>query len=140
MLKLIMHRNTIIHKTKGFIMKKIDASTTIQALKKEAATFTEERDWQQFHSPQALAMNITIEAAELLELFMWKDQQKINNLLCNDAKFKKDIEDELGDVLLSCLCFANTLDIDIATTFLDKLQRTKLKYPVEKWKGIATKK
>lgn len=121
-------------------MKKIDASTTIQDLKKEATIFTEERDWQKFHSPQALAMNISIEAAELLELFIWKDQQKINDLLSNNAKFKKDIEDELGDVLLSCLCFANTLDIDIATTFLDKLQRTKLKYPIEKWKGIATKK
>jgi NTP pyrophosphatase (non-canonical NTP hydrolase) len=121
-------------------MQKTDNTATLQDLKKEAALFTEERDWQKFHSPQALAMNITIEAAELLELFIWKDHQKIQDLLIKDKAFKKNIEDELGDILLSCLCFANTLNIDMTTTFLDKLQRTKLKYPAEQWKGIATKK
>lgn len=121
-------------------MKKTDPTTTIEELKKEAALFTEERDWQQFHSPQALAMNTTIEAAELLELFIWKDHQKIQDLVMTDKKFKQNIEDELGDILLSCLCFANTLNIDIATAFINKLQKTKRKYPTEQWKGIATKK
>ena len=90
--------------------------------------FNEERDWDQFHTPENLAKSISIEAGELLECFQW------------DNNFDKEhLCEELADVLSYCIMLADRLDVSIEEIVLDKLEKTKKKYPVEKAKGVSTK-
>lgn len=90
--------------------------------------FNEERDWDQFHTPENLAKSISIEAGELLECFQW------------DNNFDKEhLCEELADVLSYCIMLADRLEVSIEEIVLDKLEKTKKKYPVEKAKGISTK-
>lgn len=97
-------------------------------LKQAFRQFSEERDWDQFHTPENLAKSITIEAGELLECFQWD----------NDYD-KEAVFEELADVISYCVMLADKLDVDIETIVLDKLEKTKAKYPVDKAKGNATK-
>ncbi|WP_101556995.1 nucleotide pyrophosphohydrolase [Brevibacterium aurantiacum] len=89
--------------------------------------FMAERDWQQFHTPENLAKSVSIEAAELLECFQWGDAD------LDSAK------DELADVLTYCMLLADKLDLDPDTIVLDKLEKTRAKYPVEKARGTSVK-
>ena len=89
--------------------------------------FMAERDWQQFHTPENLAKSISIEAAELLECFQWGD---------SDLESAKD---ELADVLTYCLLLADKLGLDPDTIVMDKLQKTREKYPVDKARGRSEK-
>lgn len=104
-------------------MKRDDA-TTIAELKELIVAFRDERGWKDEHSPKNLSMSIAIEAAELMEHFQWDTYRREN---------KQEIADELADILSYCLNLADVLDIDVATTFRDKLKRAALKYPVEKF-------
>lgn len=104
-------------------MKK-DHETTVQELKNLIAEFRDERGWKDEHSPKNLSMSIAIEAAELMEHFQWDTYRQEN---------KQEIADELADVLSYCFNLADILDIDVATTFRDKLDRARKKYPVEKF-------
>ena len=90
--------------------------------------FVAQRDWKQFHSPENLAKSISIEAAELLELFQWS----------NDAN-QADIQDELADVLTYCILLADQYGLDPYELVIQKLEKTKDKYPVEKSKGKSDK-
>lgn len=93
----------------------------MQDLINEIRKFNEERDWNQFHTPENLAKSISIEAGELLECFPWSNDYNREELL-----------DELADVLSYCIMLADRLDADIKTIVLDKLEKNKKKYPVEK--------
>ena len=89
--------------------------------------FMAERDWQQFHTPENLAKSISIEAAELLECFQWGES---------------DLESaraELADVLTYCMLLADRLGLDPDTIVLDKLEKTREKYPVDKARGRSVK-
>ena len=100
----------------------------MEKLIKEIKQFNEERDWNQFHSPENLAKSISIEAGELLECFQW------NN------KFNKDeVCEELADVFTYCIQMAMKLEVDPEEIILKKLDKTKKKYPVDKAKGVSTK-
>ena len=100
----------------------------MEHLKKEIKEFSEERDWDQFHSPENLAKSISIEAGELLECFQW------------DSCFKKeDVCDELADVLTHCIMLADKIDVSIEDIVLNKLEKSKKKYPVNKARGVSTK-
>jgi NTP pyrophosphatase (non-canonical NTP hydrolase) len=90
--------------------------------------FVAERDWQQFHSSENLAKSISIEAAELLELFQWGGE---NNL--------SDTKDELADVLTYCYLLANKYQWDPEILILEKLEKTRSKYPVGKSRGSSKK-
>lgn len=90
--------------------------------------FVRERDWAQFHTTENLAKSIAIEAAELLECFQW-------NADGNPA----DIRDELADVLTYCLLLSDKLGVDADEIVLNKLAKTREKYPVERAKGRSTK-
>jgi NTP pyrophosphatase (non-canonical NTP hydrolase) len=90
--------------------------------------FVESRDWGQFHSIENLAKSISIEAAELLEVFQWGDE----------LSREKSIE-ELADVLTYCYLLADKFQVSPEEIILDKLEKTSAKYPVEKSKGISTK-
>lgn len=95
---------------------------------KEIKKFNEERDWDQFHSPENLAKSISIEAGELLECFQWN----------NDFN-KEEVCEELADVFNYCFQMAMKLDVDPKEIILNKLEKTRKKYPVEKAKGVSTK-
>ena len=103
-------------------MKKSDDSTTIQDLKNLVATFTKERDWGKHHTPKNLAMNIAIEAAELMDHFVWEDQSEPKS---------DEVKDELADILFNLLNFANTNNIDVSKAFVKKYEKLVKKYPVE---------
>jgi NTP pyrophosphatase (non-canonical NTP hydrolase) len=91
-------------------------------------SFVEERDWKQFHTAENLAKSVSIEAAELLELFQWGSD-------ANEASIK----DELADVLTYCLLLADQYDLDPYELVIQKLEKTKEKYPIEKSKGKSDK-
>ena len=116
-----------------------DSKTSIEQLKKLLLDFRDERDWEQFHDPKNLAEAISIEAAELLELFLWKSPNDVTHLLKSDAKFKDAVEDELADILSFILNFANATNIDVSRAVSNKIEKNRKKYPIEKAKGSATK-
>lgn len=100
----------------------------MKRVQKEIEKFNRERDWDQFHSPENLAKSIAIEAGELLECFQW------------DNKFdKEEVCDELADVLNYCLQMASKLEVDPEEIILNKLEKTRKKYPIEKAKGVSIK-
>ncbi len=113
-----------------------DQTTTIQQLKDLWAKFVQERDWQQFHSPKNVSMDIAIEAAELMEKFLWIDVADSHQEV---EKNRQEIEDELADVIAAALCFANACNIDIARAVERKMAENRKKYPIEKAKGKYTK-
>lgn len=90
--------------------------------------FVTERNWKQFHTPENLAKSISIEAAELLEQFQWSEQSNI-----------EDIREELADVLTYCILLADHYELNIEEIVLEKLEKTKAKYPVEKSFGSSEK-
>lgn len=90
--------------------------------------FNEEREWDQFHSPENLAKSISIEAGELLECFQW-----------NNNYDKEEVCEELADVFTYCIQMAMKLGVDPEEIILKKLEKTKKKYPVDKAKGVSTK-
>ena len=90
--------------------------------------FVNERDWAQFHTPENLAKGISIEAAELLECFQWSPDGS-----------NERIRDELGDVLTYCYLLADSVGASPESLILEKLEKTKTKYPVEKSRGRSTK-
>ncbi len=100
----------------------------LKKLMQEVTAFSEERDWDQFHSPVNLAKSIAIEAAELLECYQW-----------NDHADPQAVEEELADVLNYCLQMAAKLQLDPAEIIRKKIKKNALKYPVEKSKGRSDK-
>jgi len=116
-----------------------DKISTIADLKDLLQTFRDERDWNQFHDAKNLAEAISIEAAELQELFLWQDSNTVMEKLVTDESFKKSVEEELADIVAYCLNFANATGIDISSAVVNKVGKNAAKYPVEKAKGIAKK-
>jgi NTP pyrophosphatase (non-canonical NTP hydrolase) len=92
--------------------------------------FRNERDWEQFHNPKDLALAISVEAAELLELFLWKDSTEAN---------PQKIKEELADVLAFSFLLAEKYGFDIKQIILEKIEKNGEKYPVEKARGTAKK-
>jgi NTP pyrophosphatase (non-canonical NTP hydrolase) len=99
-------------------------------LQKALIDFRDERDWEQFHNPKDLALALSIEAAELNELFLWKRPEDAN---------QDKIKEELADVLAYALLLASTYDLDINQIVLDKIRKNADKYPVDRAKGTAKK-
>ncbi|MDD3653612.1 MAG: nucleotide pyrophosphohydrolase [Desulfotomaculaceae bacterium] len=106
-----------------------DKTTSLMELRDLIASFIEERQWQQFHTPKNLAMSVAIEAAELMELFQWSGEQEV------DEEKLARVREELADVVIYCLAMANTLDIDLSQAVRDKVVANGKKYPVESYKG-----
>jgi NTP pyrophosphatase (non-canonical NTP hydrolase) len=96
--------------------------------------FCEDRDWDQFHSPKELAIGLVTESAELLDIFRFKSNEEINELLLN-PKSREHIEEEIADVFTFILRFAQLHNIDLEKAFLAKLEKNNLKYPADKVRG-----
>ncbi len=115
-----------------------DATTTLQQLKQRVDDFAREREWLQFHTPKNLSMALAAEAAELMEHFLWKDSHESHKTAADPSK-KEDIQDELADVVIYALEFANVTGIDLASAINLKMQKNAAKYPVEKARGRSEK-
>ncbi|MFC1678689.1 nucleotide pyrophosphohydrolase [Elusimicrobiota bacterium] len=108
----------------------------MDTLIKEIRKFRDDRDWMQFHDPKNMAISISIEAAELLEHFQWKDSETVKKHVASN---KDDIADEIADIGIYLLELADNLGIDFKKAALNKLAKNAAKYPVDKAKGVATK-
>lgn len=104
----------------------------IQRLTKKIIAFRNARNWKQFHNPKDVALSLSLEAAEVLEHFQWKNGKELEQYV---KKYKKEIGDELSDVLYWVLLLSHDLDIDIVKAFENKLKKTAKKYPIKKSKG-----
>lgn len=98
---------------------------TLERIKK----FRDDREWKQFHTPSNLAKAISIESGELLEEFLWD----------NDNFNLQNVKEELADVMIYCIHMANALDVNIEDIINMKMDKNEMKYPVEKSKGKSTK-
>lgn len=107
--------------------------TDIQKITQELINFRDERNWKQFHDTKNLATALSIEAAELNELFLWKNTQESEKV--NPQRLKE----ELADVLAYAFLIAEKHQFDISQILLDKIKQNAIKYPVEKSKGKSTK-
>ena len=115
-----------------------DNSTTVAEMRARVLAFVRERDWEQFHSPKNLSMALSAETAELMEHFLWADSAA-SAALARDPKKRVDIEDEIADVFIYALEFANICGIDLAQAVEAKLAKNAAKYPVEKARGRSEK-
>lgn len=102
----------------------------IEHIQDELRRFNQERDWDQFHNGKDLAVGLSVEAAELLEAFLWKKPEDAN---------REKIREELADVLNYAFQMADKYGLDIKEIMLDKIHKNAEKYPVEKAKGSAKK-
>ncbi|MCI6697260.1 MAG: nucleotide pyrophosphohydrolase [Solobacterium sp.] len=100
---------------------------------KEVLKFRDDRDWKQFHDPKDLAISISLEASELLEIFQWSR----DDVYCLDKIDK--IKEELADVMNYCILMADACNLDLDKIITDKIKLNELKYPVDKAKGTSAK-
>ncbi|ATC65354.1 NTP pyrophosphohydrolase [Nibricoccus aquaticus] len=115
-----------------------DAETTLAELKTRVLAFAKERDWEQFHAPKNLSMALAAEAGELMEHFLWAETNASREIVRDPAKRAK-IEEELADVVIYALEFANIAGIDVAAAIQRKMAANAEKYPVEKARGRSDK-
>lgn len=115
-------------------MKNLKFIRVIKAIKQ----FRDERDWAQFHNPKDMASALSIECSELQEIFLWKNNNEIEEYV-KDTKNIEEISDELGDIFSFAIELADNLGIDIEKAVLNKMKKSRKKYPIEKAKGRATK-
>ena len=95
--------------------------------------FRDERNWRQFHTPKDLAISMSLEAAELLEVFQWSGA----DLEC--AEKRDRVREELADVLSYCILMADVCGLDLDEIMNEKVDKNEAKYPVEKARGSAAK-
>lgn len=95
--------------------------------------FRDDRDWRKFHNEKDLAISISLEASELLELFQWKNSEEVVESSLNEIK------EELADVLIYSLMMADNLNLDVEDIIKNKLDLNERKYPIEKSRGSNKK-
>jgi dCTP diphosphatase len=105
-------------------------------LKLRLRAFVTERDWDQFHSPKNLAMALSVEAAELVEIFQWLTEAESADL---DDDRRQRVEAELADILVYLVRIADRLDVDLLQASARKLGENARKYPAERVRGKALK-
>jgi NTP pyrophosphatase (non-canonical NTP hydrolase) len=98
--------------------------------------FRDERNWKQFHTPKDLAINLALEAAEVMELVQWRNGDELKAHL---EVHKQEFAHELADVLHSVLLLASDMEIDLGEAFCRKMELNAEKYPVDKAKNSARK-
>lgn len=112
---------------------------TLAELQAAAIRFRDARDWGQFHAPKDLALGLSIEAAELAELFLWKSREQSLEEMGGDPAFRRRLADELADVQIFLLYLAHASGVELADAVRAKLEANAAKYPVDKARGSAAK-
>ena len=109
----------------------------LEKIKLKLRDFAEKRDWEQFHDPKNLSMALSVEVAELVEIFQWSKSGGLDEI--NDPKKRKAIEREIADIFNYLVKLVDLLDMDLERASLDKIEENSKKYPVESSKGKSEK-
>ena len=109
-----------------------DQSFTLSQLKDAVAQFNDERDWGQYHNPRNLAMALSVEVGELLELFLWSTDDGPQPPVASRVP---RVNDEIADVVICVLNLANRLNVDVSDAVMAKLKTNAEKYPVDQFRG-----
>lgn len=115
-----------------------DSATTVAELKARVLAFARARDWEQFHTPKNLSMALAAECGELMEHFLWSTPEA-SRVVASDAIKQRKIAEELADVVIYALEFANVTGLDVAAAIEAKMAANAQKYPIEKARGRADK-
>lgn len=107
---------------------------TLEELANQVADFVAEREWEVFHTPRDLAMALSIEASELLELFLWRSREEVTARL---PDIQEQVAGELADVLIYALSLANALSVDPSEVVVKKLRENAERFPVDRFRGRA---
>lgn len=107
-------------------------------LVRQVLAFRDRRDWRQFHSPKDLAISISLEAAELLEFFQWKNPKEVAALV-TDPERHRQVSWEMADIVILLISLADVLGTDLVKAALEKLRENERKYPVDRARGSARK-
>ena len=110
----------------------------VDALSRALERFAVERDWTQFHSPKNLAMALTGEVGELVEIFQWMSAEESAGAAA-DPRTAQTVRDELADVLIYLVRLADRLGVDLDAAVRDKMQRNALRYPADEVRGSNSK-
>lgn len=110
----------------------------LQHLQQEILSFRDERDWQQFHTPRNLASALSIETGELQQELLWKTDREVDDFLASKSGHGA-VSDEIADVAIYAILFAAAAGIDLTEAIARKLEKNRLKYPVDRSKGVARK-
>lgn len=110
----------------------------IKQIQKKLQEFSAKRNWDQFHSPKNLAMALSVEVAELVEIFQWLDNEQslAHNL---DSSTLKNLKEELGDIMIYTIRLADKLNINLEKAIHEKIEINAQKYPIELSKDNAVK-
>ncbi len=109
----------------------------LKTIKEKLRKFSQDRDWDQYHSPKNLAMAMSVEVAELLEIFQWSNDGGMEKI--EDKETKKLIEEEIADIFNYLVKFVDLMDLDLEELSLDTIKKNDMKYPVNKFKGKSDK-
>src|SRR5437773_12213392 len=112
----------------------VDATTSVGRLRELVRQFVHAREWERVHTPRALAMAISLEASELLELYLWDGLEARPEM---SPQQRTTVGDELADVMIYGLSLANVLDIDLSEAIVSKLKKDEAKYPADRFRGRA---
>lgn len=106
----------------------------LEQLKRQVKMFCEERDWDQFHSPKELAIGLSTESNELLDLFRFKNEEQMKEMMENGIS-REHISEELADVFFFLLRFSQMYQFDMTQGLVDKIKKNNEKYPADKVRG-----
>ncbi len=109
----------------------------VKELTEKLVNFRDEREWKQFHTTKNLAVSLSIEAAELLECFQWKNNEEVEELLQSEDRIK--VKEEIADVGSYLLLLCKETGIDLVEAINEKIEKNAKKYPVELSRGNAKK-
>ena len=113
----------------------------LEKLQRTAKKFIDDRDWRKFQTAKELAMDASIEANELMELFLWEDGKETDKLLKSKEgeDLLKKVKNETADVFFSCLAIADHLNFNLGEAFLSKIDQLDKRYEKDKVKGKVVK-
>ena len=109
----------------------------IEEIQKRLRTFAADRDWEKFHSPKNLTMALSVEVAELVEIFQWSNSGGLEEI--ENPNIRKNIKEELADIFIYLLKISDKLNLDIEKTIHQKIEKNEKKYPIDKSFGSSKK-
>ncbi len=109
----------------------------LKIIKEKLSKFSNDRNWEQYHSPKNLAMALSVEVAELVEIFQWSNNGGIKEI--KDLETRKQIKEEIADIFNYLVKFIDLMEIDLEEVSLEKIKQNEKKYPIDKSKGRSVK-
>jgi len=119
-------------------MEHSGSTSSLEAIKDYSKKFVEKREWTKFHTPKNIAMGISIEASELLEIFQWLTEDQ-SFAIKNEPKKIQQVKDEVGDIFHLLIRISTLLEFDLIQSFWEKMKKNEEKYPLHLAKGKTKK-